>query len=185
MSSTNWCVITGAPCSGKTTVIRELEKHGYRVVHEVARAHIDRELMMGKTISEIKADIPAFEQHILDQKIKIEASLPKNETIFLDRAIPDSIAYFTIEGLDPGGPIEKSKSFRYKNIFFFERLIFQKDAVRSEDERIAAELDRLLQKGYQMLGYEIIHVPLAPVRDRVELVLKSLQYTALDFGLDI
>jgi len=172
MSSTNWHVITGAPCSGKTTVIRELEKHGYRVVHEAARAHIDKELMMGKTIREIKADIAAFEQHILDQKIKTEASLPINETIFLDRAVPDSIAYFTLEGLDPGGPIEKSKITRYKKIFFFERLMFQKDAVRSEDERIAAELDHLLRKSYQMLGYEIIHVPLAPVRDRVEFILK-------------
>jgi predicted ATPase len=38
---TNWYVITGAPCSGKTSVIRELEKRGYRVVHEVARAYIE------------------------------------------------------------------------------------------------------------------------------------------------
>lgn len=174
MYSTNWCVITGAPCSGKTTVIRELEKRGYRVVQEIARAHIDKALMKGKTIQEIKADIKAFEQHILDKKVEIEASLPKNETIFLDRAIPDSIAYFTLEGLDPEGPIEKSRITRYQKIFFFEKLAFQKDAVRSEDEKIAAELDRLLQKSYQMLGYEIIHVPLAPVGDRVEFVLKNV-----------
>ena len=32
--ATNWHVITGAPCSGKTTVIRELERRGYSVVHE-------------------------------------------------------------------------------------------------------------------------------------------------------
>jgi predicted ATPase len=35
MSETNWYVVTGAPSSGKTTLVRELEKLGYRVVHEV------------------------------------------------------------------------------------------------------------------------------------------------------
>ena len=37
MQQTNWHVITGAPCSGKTGVIRELGQLGHLVVHEVAR----------------------------------------------------------------------------------------------------------------------------------------------------
>ena len=45
---TNWYVITGAPSSGKSSVIRELENLGYRVVHEVARAYIEEELKKGK-----------------------------------------------------------------------------------------------------------------------------------------
>ncbi|MBW2239191.1 MAG: AAA family ATPase [Deltaproteobacteria bacterium] len=34
MQQTNWHVITGAPCSGKTSVICELERRGHPVVHE-------------------------------------------------------------------------------------------------------------------------------------------------------
>jgi len=174
MQQTRWHVITGAPCSGKTAVICELERRGYPVVHEAARAYIHEELGKGSTIAQIKGDILAFERYVLYQKIEIEQSLSKDATVFLDRAIPDSIAYYLLEGLNPDDPIQKSGLWRYKNIFFFERITFEKDAVRSEDDEIAAALDGLLKKGYQMLGYEIISVPLMPVEDRVDFILKHL-----------
>ena len=110
MRAANWYVITGAPSSGKTSVICELERLGYRVVHEVARAFIDEELKKGKTIEQIKADELAFERHILYKKIKIEESLPKKEIIFLDRASPDSIAYFKSAGLNPNEPVKKKQT---------------------------------------------------------------------------
>jgi len=174
MQQTHWHVITGAPCSGKTAVICELERRGYPVVHEAARAYIHEELQKGKTMAQIKGDILAFERHILYQKIEIEQSLSKNTTVFLDRAIPDSIGYYLLEGLNPDDPIRKSGLWRYKNIFFFERITFEIDTVRSEDDKIAAALDGLLKKSYQMLGYEIISVPLMAVEDRVDFILKHL-----------
>ena len=178
MQQTCWHVITGAPCSGKTSVIRELERRGYRVVHEVARAYIHEELGKGHSIDQIKADISEFERHILYQKIEVEASLSKDTTVFLDRAVPDSIGYYLLEGLNPDDPIQKSGLWRYKNIFFFERITFEKDAVRSEDDRIATALDGLLKKSYQMLGYEIISVPLMAVEDRVDFILARISHEA-------
>ena len=174
MQQTHWHVITGAPCSGKTAVICELERRGYPVVHEAARAYIHEELQKGKTMAQIKANISAFERHILYQKIEIERSLSKDATVFLDRAIPDSIGYYLLEGLNPDDPIQKSGQWRYKNIFFFERITFEIDMVRSEDDEIAAALDGLLKKSYQMLGYEIISVPLMTIEDRVDFILKHL-----------
>ena len=174
MQQTNWHVITGAPCSGKTAVICELQRRGYPVVHEAARAYIHEELEKGKTISQIKADIYAFERHILYKKIEIEESLSKDTTVFLDRAVPDSIGYYLLEGLNPDDPIQKSGLWRYKNIFFFERITFEKDAVRSEDDEIAAALNSLLKKSYQMLGYEIVFVPLMTVENRVGFILTRI-----------
>ena len=174
MQRTNWYVITGAPCSGKTAVISALEQLGYPVVHEVARAYIDEELKKGKSIAKIKSDVLLFERHILYKKIEIEKSLSKGATVFLDRAVPDSIGYYILEGLSPDEPIKKSKQTRYKKIFFFERLLFEKDAVRSEDDKIAAELDRILKESYQMLGHEIISVPILTVKDRVDFILKHV-----------
>ena len=174
MEETSWHVITGAPCSGKTAVICELERRGYPVVHEVARAYIHEELEKGNTIAQVKANISVFERHILYKKIEIEGSLSKDATIFLDRAIPDSIGYYLLEGLNPDDPIQKSSLWRYKNIFFFERIPFEKDAVRSEDDTIASALDGLLKKGYQMLGYEIISVPLMTVEDRTDFILAQI-----------
>ncbi len=48
---TQWHVITGPPCSGKTAVIDELANRGYQVVPEVAGAYIDSQLSRGVTLS--------------------------------------------------------------------------------------------------------------------------------------
>ena len=174
MRRTNWYVITGAPCSGKTSVICGLEQRGYQVVHEVARAYIDEELQKGKNIDQIKADVLSFESHILNRKIEIEKSLNEEALTFLDRAVPDSIGYYILEGLNPDDPIKKSKMIQYKKIFFFGRLKFVKDPVRSENDKIASRLDRLLQESYQMLGYEIIRVPPVSVEERIDFILENL-----------
>ena len=169
-----WSVITGAPCSGKTAVIHMLERRGYKVVHEVARAYIDNELMKGKTLPEIKADEWAFERHILMEKVRIESTLNRDEIIFFDRGVPDSIAYYRLNGLDSTEPFQKSGEVRYQNVFLFERLRFLADPVRSEDERTACRLNRLIEESYQSLGYDIIHVPLLSVEERTEFVLERL-----------
>lgn len=174
MQQTKWQVITGAPCSGKTAVIQELEQLGCTVVHEVARAYIDNRLKNGEPIAAIKADILSFERHILYKKFETERLLPKDKTIYLDRAIPDSIGYYMQEGLDPADPIQKSKFWRYEHIFFFERIPFEKDRVRSEDEKIASKLVGLIKDGYWMLGYEIVNVPLMPVSHRVNFILNHV-----------
>lgn len=172
--STRWSVITGAPCSGKTAVIHMLEQRGYHVVHEVARAYIDNELMKGKTLPEIKADEWAFERHILLEKIRIESTLEKDEIIFFDRGIPDSIAYFKLNGLDPVEPFQKSTEVRYQNVFLFERLRFLTDPVRSENKQTARRLGRLIEESYQSLGYDLIQVPLLSVEERTQFVLEHL-----------
>lgn len=174
MRVTNWCVITGAPCSGKTSVIMELERRGYQVVHETARAYIDQQLAAGRRIAEIKADKPAFENHILSTKLVIESTLPPNETIFLDRGIPDSIAYFKLAGLDPDRPLKESNRLRYRRVFFFEKLGFLKDRVRCEDQDTADRLHRLIEESYRLLEYEITPVPLLSIEQRADFILNRL-----------
>ncbi len=144
------------------------------MVHEVARAYMDNELMKGKTLPEIKADERAFERHILMEKVRIESTLEKDEIIFFDRGVPDSIAYYKLNGLDSTEPFQKSGEVRYQNVFLFERLRFLTDPVRTEDEKTARRLNRLIQESYQSLGYDIIHVPLLSVEERTEFILKHL-----------
>lgn len=171
---TRWQVITGAPCAGKTAVIEELALRGHRVVPETARAYIDAQLAAGLTLDRIKADRLAFERRILLAKAAIEQTLPPDDLFFLDRALPDSIAYFAIEGLDTLEPLLHSRKFHYANIFFLERLPFQKDAARAESAAGAAQLDDLLRQTYQQLGYPIIEVPAMSIAQRVELILASV-----------
>lgn len=169
--STQWCVITGAPSSGKTAVILQLAQRGCRVVHEAARAYIEHELKKGRTLQEIKSDPLHFERRILLNKIDIESHLSATERLFLDRAVPDSIAYYRFEGLDSGEPERFSRLFRYRRVFFFDRLRLTRDAVRSENDDSAETLERLLEVSYRELGYDLIRVPVMPVAERTRLVL--------------
>ncbi len=168
---TRWCVITGAPCSGKTSVITELSLRGLRVVPEAARAYLDAELKKGRLLSEIKADPHCFEGRIFRAKLRVEARLPAGDALFLDRALPDSIAYYTLEGLDPSEPLRQSLRVRYRRVFLFERLEFMKDPVRSENAQSADRIEGLIETAYSGLGYDIIRVPVMPVPERVEFVL--------------
>lgn len=172
LKQTKWCVITGAPCSGKSSVIQGLADLGYQVVPEVARAYIDSRLAQGYTLSQIKADIQAFEHHILYEKVRIESELPAQQMVFLDRAVPDSIAYFQLEGLSIGEPLKCSRAVRYDKVFLFDRLVFEKDAVRSENHSLAVRIESLLADSYAMLGYRVIRVPLLSIEQRMRFVLR-------------
>jgi predicted ATPase len=174
MRQTKWVVITGAPCSGKSSVISVLELRGYRVVHEVARTYINELLKSGKNLQEIKADKLNFERTILHRKLAIEDTLAEKETVFLDRGLPDSIAYFKSAGIDPSEPLKKSREVRYRKIFHFQRLLFKKDHVRAEDELMLENLDRLLKQSYKILSYDVVDVPVLTVEQRADFILKRL-----------
>jgi predicted ATPase len=169
--ATEWCVITGAPCSGKTAVVDELARRGLPVVPEAARAYIDAEMKKGRRLDEIKSDSARFEEHIFRSKLGIEAGLPADQRLFLDRALPDSIAYYRLEGLDPAEPRRQSRRVRYSRVFLFERVEFMKDSVRAEDAETAARIERLIAEAYTDLDYTIIRVPVMPVARRADFVL--------------
>ena len=175
MSETNWYVITGAPSSGKTTLVKELEKLGYRVVHEVARAIIEMEMDQDRTLEDIRSDKESFENLVLDTKIAMEAKLPKDEIIVLDRAIPDSIAYFEMAGMDTHVAIGRSPRNRYKKVFLLDSLPYQKDHARIEDQEMAARLEQALEASYRGLGYDVTRIGVMPVRDRLTMVLKEIE----------
>lgn len=175
MKNNNWYVITGAPSSGKTTVVKLLEKKGYRVVYEMARIYIDQELKKGKTIQEIRKEDAAFQRKILDLKIHYESKLNPKETIFLDRAIPDSLAYYELVKLPKDKYLEKTvKKSSYKKIFIFEKLEFEKDYARTESKEEVKKLERLIEKVYIKLPFPIIKVPKMSVEKRLKFILDNL-----------
>ena len=168
---TDWCVITGAPCSGKSTIIGQLAQKGYPVLHEVARAFIDEQLESGLTLEAITADEEHFERQILYRKLEAENRLDPSVRVFLDRALPDSIAYYRMGQLNPEEPERLSKRFRYHRVFILEALPFVKDRVRREDTSRAMRIARLLKECYCALGYSPVSVPVLPVGERVDFIL--------------
>lgn len=171
----NWYVLTGAPSSGKTTIIKLLEKKRYKVLYEIARIYIDKELKKGKTIQQIRNNEAAFQKNILDQKVYFESRLNPKEITFLDRAIPDSIAYYKLVGVPRDKYLDDiiKKTF-YKKIFLFDKLGFEKDYARTESQEEIEKLERLLEEAYRKLSFPVIKVPKMSVGKRLRFILDNL-----------
>ena len=115
---TNWYVITGGPSTGKTTVINLLSKRGYKTTIEHARHYIDTMKEEGNTVEEIRSNKRKFQLGILDMQINQEAELSPDEIVFLDRAIPDALAYYQFLKLKVDDILVKAmEQVSYKNIF--------------------------------------------------------------------
>lgn len=173
-AQTHWHVITGAPCSGKTTIINLIEQKGFRVVHEVGRKYIEQETAKGRTLEEIRSNGIAFDYAIRDLTLGVEGSLEHMDTIFLDRAFPDSLAFFQQFGLDPNEILPNCFIHRYASVFILDRFPTQKDDARVEDEAAADFLDKHLWLNYAALGYDVIRVPVLPPEERCLFVLENL-----------
>lgn len=173
---TEWIVITGAPSSGKTSVINDLKARGYQVQDEVAREYIEACISRGLSLQEIRADGGVeLQRQILRLKLAREAVLPPDEIVFLDRGVPDSMTYFRLAGLDVAAAQEASARFRYDAVFIFDRLPVVPDGVRVEDEIMAGEIDQMLMQDYRSLGYDPVRVPVMPIAKRTDFILNFLQ----------
>ena len=56
----------------------------------------------------------------------------------------------------------------------YDAAVLSNDPVRSENEKTARHLDRLIEESYQLMGYDIIHVPLRSIEARTEFILEHL-----------
>lgn len=175
--NTNWCAITGAPSSGKTSVIEELAHRGYAVQSEVARELISESLRRGRTLSEVRDvdHVQSLQFRILKLKIAREKGLNRETLVFTDRGTPDSITYFRLANMDTAEAVRESRIFRYKAVFLFERLPnVVRDGVRTEDDLQAQQIEQMLEADYKALGYGVTRVPVLTIAGRTDFILQHL-----------
>lgn len=170
-----WYVLTGGPCAGKTTTINALSARGYPIVKEGARGYIEGELAKGRTIEDIRGADNSFFYHVLRAVVAAESVIPQDTEYFLDRAIPDSLAYYRAFGVPEDDELLNAcRLFRYKKVFLLEPLDFEPDEARNESPELAEKLHASIRQAYEDLGYQITTIPILPVEDRVDLILRSL-----------
>lgn len=78
-------VITGGPCSGKSTLVKELERRKYLVVHEVAEDVFREERVRDHTRLPYEESL-RLQRKIADRQIQIESGLAHNDLFFLTGA---------------------------------------------------------------------------------------------------
>ncbi len=171
----NWYVITGASCSGKTTLLNEIKKRGYTIIAEAAREVIETGFQRGLTIEQIRSDEKAFQYSILEKNIKNEKEADSQTITFFDRALPDAYAYNLFFNVPTHPELEKAlKECSYQKIFLLDRLPYFPDEGRIETPEEQDKLHVLLEQTYQKLGFEIIKVPVLPLSERVDFVLHHI-----------
>lgn len=175
---TNWHVLTGAACTGKSTLIDMLAERGFQVVPESARQYFEREMGKGRTFEEVfkgKED----ERNMKDLQLSIERSLRPKEVVFLDRALPDSLTFYRTMGMDPNEFLPDCFHHHYASIFVLDRLAFQKDCVRIEDDVFDVFVDEWLARDYGDLGYPVVRMPVMPPEERLGFLLNQLDIREL------
>lgn len=176
-------IFTGMPGSGKTSVIYELKKRGYEVVHEAAT-----DVIYDAQLNGIKE--PWKEAHFIDAVVYCQKERQMNTTgelQFYDRSPFCTYALwkYLSQGLDVGfapslelsqeidrclkGDIYQGKVFFFENLGFIENTDARK--ISYED---ALVFEQIHLDVYQEFGFEIILVPKRKIEERCEFILRSL-----------
>ncbi len=172
---TNWYVITGGPSSGKTTTVNLLKERGYITTFEHARHYLDTQRLKGRTVEEARKNQREFQLGVLDMQIEQENEIAPNVQVFLDRAIPDALAYYRFLNLSVDEKLAKAlQMVSYKKIFILDSLPLKNDYARSEDEQAQKKIHELITEVYESLPFPVVHVPVLSAEERVDFILKNL-----------
>jgi predicted ATPase len=155
-------VLTGGPCSGKTTTLNELGKCGYFIVPEAIRIVL-------------KYGIPMrYTPHL---RLYLETKIPSDAEAFCERGHPDAIAFLKFDNHEiPDKLIKICESNRYDKVFFLEMLPKYEQKSRYHTHKEAMKIHELIYEVYLEYGYKPIVVPFMSVQERVEYILKKIKW---------
>lgn len=171
-------VIIGGPSSGKTTLIEKLVENGYVCYPEVSREVIREAQKQG--IEQLFLENPLLFSELLLEGRKKQFESAKNEdssVVFLDRGIPDVLAYMHYIGDSyPSFFDEACKNYTYTKVFILPpwQEIYVSDSERYESYEQALLIQNHLVETYEKYGYNLIEVPKDTPQKRMEFILNSL-----------
>ena len=168
-------MITGGPGSGKTTMVNLLKARGYKTTIENARHYFDMQRLNGQTVEEVRKHQEQFQLRVLEMQIEVEKALQPDEVVFLDRAIPDALAYYKYLNIIID-PLLADAMFKinYKKVFILDCLPLVQDYARTEDEEAQKKIHAVILSVYESLPFPIIRVPVMLPHERVDFILKNL-----------
>lgn len=171
-------LLIGGPGSGKTTIIEELSKKGYICYPEVSRQVTLEAQKRGIDQLFLKEPL-LFSEMLLEGRVKqFKEALNETENlVFLDRGIPDVLAYMHYIGdAYPAAFEDACKNHIYTKVFILPpwEEIYLSDNERYESYEQARLIHNHLVETYQKYGYNLIDVPKADIENRIDFILNNL-----------
>lgn len=175
-------VISGGPGFGKSSLLNELANRGFRTGEEAARELMLEQLRSGGELLPGK-NRKAFQEAVLNRRIRFFESVPDGELAFSDRGIPDQLAFSRYRGFHPDPLLlEKAGECRYfRQVYIcppWER-IYKTDEVRKESYDEACRIHQFVCEAYSTLAYELVELPLATISQRADFILAKLKRLGL------
>ena len=173
--NTKRIVITGGPGTGKTSIINEFINRGYKCLEEISRQVTLEAQERG--IEQLFLTEPLlFSDMLLEGRVKQfhEAQTMPENLIFLDRGIPDVVAYMDYLGTDyPDRFINACRNHTYDHIFILApwQEIYVSDNERYENFDQAVEIHHYLVDAYSKYGYALHDVPFDSIDKRADFIL--------------
>ena len=169
-------VITGAPGTGKTTIINSLKKNHY-CTEEISRELIAEQISIGGNILPWKDQI-AFENKIAHRRYKQYLDSPENCICFFDRSSVDCIAYLNNNKLESTSQINQIiKNCIFNKTVFYTPIwkeIYTNDSERKESIESAITIEKSLLYTYNFFGYTLIEIPKLTTGERVDFILSKI-----------
>lgn len=171
-------VITGGPGTGKSSIINRLEEKGEKCLHEISRQVTLEAKEQG--IDQLFLEQPLlFSEKLLEGRLDqyLEALEFNSDHIFLDRGLPDVVAY--MDYFDTKYPEIFNKicqNNRYDLIFILPpwKEIYTSDNERYESYEEALKISSYLYSTYKRYGYNPIEVPKLSVEERTSFILDKI-----------
>ena len=171
-------VIIGGPGTGKTTIIDSLIAKGYCCYPEISREVTLEAKKQG--IEQLFLENPLlFSELLLEGRKKqfYNAQKEPHDIVFLDRGIPDVLAYMHYIGDSyPSFFDQACREHIYTKIFLLPpwEEIYESDNERYENFEQATLIYNHLTETYQKYGYHLIEVPKGTVEERISFILNQL-----------
>lgn len=172
-------VITGGPGTGKSTLIKQLEKSGHPCLHEVSREVILKARKEG--IEQLFLQNPLlFSEMVLAGRLKQfqELSQSKEDLIFYDRGLHDVLAYLHyFDKPFPEKMHQTCENHSYDMVFILPpwKEIYSTDNERYESFEEAIKIHFHLENTYKNYKYTPIEVPKLPIAQRLSFILKKVK----------
>ena len=171
-------VIIGGPGTGKTTIIDGLLERGHCCYPEISREITLEAKKQG--IEQLFLENPLlFSELLLEGRKKQHQQALKEdcEIVFIDRGIPDVLAYMHYIGdAYPAFFDEACREHKYTKIFILPpwEAIYESDDARYENYEQATLIYKHLKETYESYGYNLIEVPKDTVDNRILFILGHL-----------
>jgi len=176
-------IVTGGPCTGKTTMLEKLSLRGYQILPESARQILAEHQEQHGDIPDLsnKAVFFEFQEKVLARQEQLESMVQEQSKLyFLDRGALDGLGYVHARGYLPGDFLDKVEkqvelaNYHYQ-IFLLDSLpFFHHDGIRRENQALVEEIQYRLEEVYEDFGFEVFRIPFMPVQKRADYLLETL-----------